>query len=121
MLEQEGVGRKLTTWTPKARDSVSRDPVQKAGGEVGKDLNLAWGASHVCRRPCEMGEGAQPAGATKLELIGTLCIQPPSDGAVTEATEEVGCPATMLCPSPSLLWPFLSLESSVSFLDCVHV
>lgn len=44
----------------------------------------------------------QPAGAHEH----TLCTQPPSDGAVTEATDEVGCPATDPA-SPSLQWPIL--------------
>lgn len=76
--------------------------VQKAGGAAGRVVTLLWGLPYVQEAARNRGRDTQPAGVLGLELAGTLCIQSPSDGAVTGATEEVGCPATMLCsPSPS--------------------
>lgn len=39
-----------------------------------KGLNLAWGVSHVLRRPCETGGGPSQLELPRLELIGMLCV-----------------------------------------------
>lgn len=71
--------------------------VQKAGVAEGKGHNLAWGPP-LYAGGLVKGEGTPSQLVLPgLDLTGTLCIQPPSYGAVTEATEEDGCPATMPC------------------------
>lgn len=82
---------------------------------MGKGLSLAWGLPICARGHVKWGRGTQPAGAPK-----TGAHRHTLHGAVTEATEEVGCPATMPCP-PHPSYGHFCPESSVPFLDCVHV
>lgn len=95
---------------------------EKAGNEAERVLNMFGGPLTCARGSVQragVGGGYSQLVLKRLETHGhILCTQPPSDGAVKEAADESGVPATRPLP---LLWPFLPLGSFVPFLDCFHV
>lgn len=97
--------------------------MEKVGNKAKKGPNDVWGSQVRAgvSLPWRGGDSSQLV-LKRLETHEhTLCTQPPSDGAVTEATEEAGCLATRPClPHPSYDH-FCPLGSLEPFLDCSSV
>lgn len=91
---------------------------QQAGNEAGQGLIHAGGGAQIC------AGGSLPWGRTWFQPAGVekpgdsqarTRTQPPSDGTVTEATDEAGCLATRPTSSIPLMaisapWELLALS-----------
>lgn len=105
-------------------DSVTRMG-EKAGNEAGEGPDHAWGGPPSCPGgSLQSGRRwLQPAGVEKTgDSQAHTRTQPPSDGTVTEATDEAGCPATRPTPSIPLMavsapWELCALSRLLSCLD----